>query len=144
MLEKIRFGVTKVAIVCGGRRYGEAYLSKNVVNPRCTAERKRAWTVLDAMVARLGVEAIVQGAATGADYQAWAWAEARRFPCGSFAADWKPDGVTLDRAAGPKRNQRMLEESNPMAVIAFPGGDGTLDMVTRAEAAGVRVIRIDW
>jgi len=30
------------------------------------------------------------------------------------------------------------------AVVAFPGGNGTADMVRRAEAAGVPVWRVGW
>lgn len=44
-------------------------------------------------------------------------------------------------SAGLARNQRMLEQCSPSAVIAFPGGRGTADMVRRAEAAGLPVWR---
>jgi len=37
------------------------------------------------------------------------------------------------RAAGPMRNQRMLDEVQPHLLIAFPGGDGTNDMLRRAD-----------
>jgi YspA, cpYpsA-related SLOG family len=42
--------------------------------------------------------------------------------------DWDEFGM----AAGPMRNQRMLDEFMPDLVIAFPGGNGTADMVRRA------------
>jgi hypothetical protein len=116
----IRFGETKVAIVCGGRDYRDS---------------ERVNRVLDAAVARLGIEAIVQGVADGADYLAWQWADARDFPCGSFPANWKEHG----RRAGPIRNQTMLDEAKPFCVIAFPGGRGTDDMKQRAREAGVPV-----
>lgn len=44
------------------------------------------------------------------------------------------------RAAGPIRNQQMLDEGKPHLVVAFPGGTGTADMVRRAQAAGVLVL----
>jgi hypothetical protein len=50
-------------------------------------------------------------------------------------ADWNTHG----RAAGPIRNQRMLDEVKPELVVAFPGGRGTADMVRRAREAGVNV-----
>ena len=130
----IEFGKTKVAIVCGGRTYGE--VSAN--NPDWIWQRLRLYDVLDKAVDRLGIEAIVTGAQKGADYYAWYWAQARSIPCGSFPADWK----TLGPKAGPIRNQKMLDEAKPFCVIAFPGGPGTADMVNRAQKAGLPVYLI--
>lgn len=45
-------------------------------------------------------------------------------------------------AAGPIRNQHMLDIGKPDVVLAFPGGRGTEDMIRRAEKAGVPVKRI--
>jgi len=56
----------------------------------------------------------------------------------TFDADWK-----LGKKAGPLRNQRMIDEGRPDLVVAFPGGKGTADMVRRAEAAGVKVLKIE-
>lgn len=53
-----------------------------------------------------------------------------------FRADWEQCG----RQAGPLRNARMLAEGRPDAVIAFPGGKGTADMVRKARAAGLPVV----
>lgn len=50
-----------------------------------------------------------------------------------------PRSATNGKAAGPIRNQRMLDEGKPDLVVAFPGGRGTADMVRRAKAAGVPV-----
>ena len=47
-------------------------------------------------------------------------------------ADWTKHG----KAAGPIRNQKMLDEC-PDLVVAFPGGKGTADMVRRAMKAGI-------
>ena len=118
----IEFGKTRVAIVCGGRTY---------------RDKARVYAVLDAARERLGIEAIVQGVADGADYLAWKWADECGFPCGNFPARWDEDG----KKAGPLRNQRMLDKAKPFCVIAFPGGRGTDDMCKRAEAAGVKVYR---
>jgi hypothetical protein len=54
-----------------------------------------------------------------------------------FPADWETHG----RAAGPIRNQAMLDEGKPYLVIAFWDGKskGTLDMISRATRAGVPV-----
>jgi hypothetical protein len=79
---------------------------------------------------------IVHGAAVGADQMAGSWARSRGVAEAAFPADWGRDG----RAAGPIRNQRMLDEGRPDLVVAFPGGRGTADMVRRARAAGVAVV----
>jgi hypothetical protein len=54
-----------------------------------------------------------------------------------FYADWDKHG----RAAGPIRNQQMLDEGKPDLVVAFllPQGSGTLDMIRRTEKAGIEV-----
>jgi hypothetical protein len=59
-------------------------------------------------------------------------------PIDVYVAQWKKHG----RAAGPIRNQRMLDEGKPDLVVAFPGGRGTADMIRRAERAGVPVQQV--
>lgn len=108
-------------LVCGGRDYWD----------RVTFDR----------VMRLHVASgvgIIHGGARGADSLAAEWALENEHPMRTFAADWAGHG----RAAGPMRNQRMLEEGRPILVIAFPGGRGTADMVARAKAANVPVIEV--
>lgn len=110
-------------LVCGGRDFANtAYI----------------WTQLDRLHAENPVTAIIHGGASGADSIAAEWAQTKagisRYVC---HADWDKHG----RAAGPKRNARMLEWK-PDLVVAFPGGKGTADMVARAEKAGVRVHRV--
>ncbi len=109
-------------LVTGGRSYSDkAYL----------------WSILDGY-GPPEVSEIISGMAPGADTFAAEWAERFGFPLHKFPADWRKHG----RAAGPIRNQRMIDEGKPDLVIAFPGGTGTADCVRRAEAAGIRVIRV--
>jgi len=63
-------------------------------------------------------------------------------PIKKFPADWDTHG----KAAGPIRNQEMIDylkmcrrKGHSVQVIAFPGGDGTADMVKRAETALIDV-----
>jgi hypothetical protein len=86
--------------------------------------------------AGLAVEALINGGARGADQGAVDWARANGVRVAVFNADWAKHG----KAAGPIRNQRMIDEGKPDVVIAFPGGRGTADMVFRAEAAGIPII----
>lgn len=108
-------------IVCGGRDY---------------ADSDAVWRVLGEIDDTEGVAAVAHGGATGADSEAGEWAARNRKSVVVFRARWKQEG----KAAGPLRNQRMLDQFKPDAVVAFPGGRGTADMVRRAVENGVRVI----
>jgi len=82
---------------------------------------------------------VIVGGASGADYWGEAWAHHRSIPFTAFKADWKKHG----KAAGPIRNQQMLDEGKPDLVVAFKGGHGTADMIRRAEDAGLLVLLVD-
>lgn len=110
-------------LVCGGRDYGD---------------RDQLFRVLDAAHLANPIVCLIHGAARGADQLAGDWALDRDVLCTGYAADWERDG----RAAGPIRNQKMLDTGKPDMVIAFPGGRGTADMIRKAEAAGVPVVRV--
>lgn len=124
-------GVVRV-LVCGGRDFGDrdaVFRTLNELCGPCSDERPLGTTEL----------IVIHGACpTGADRWAdeWVMVEHSRFM--EFPADWRTHG----RAAGPIRNQRMLDEGKPDLVIAFPGGRGTADMVRRAKKAGVEVREI--
>jgi len=108
-------------LVCGGRNFKD----------RATVYRE-----LEALYPKMG--ALMSGGAPGADTLAWDWSWTRGLHCERYLADWKAHGP----AAGPIRNQRMLDEGKPDLVLAFPGGRGTADMIRRARAAGVEVKEI--
>lgn len=94
---------------------------------------------------------VIEGNASGADYVAHWWAT--KSPMHSynenaddpvfehlcFLADWGQYG----KAAGPIRNQQMLDEGQPTLVIAFhddlENSKGTKDMVKRAKKAEVPI-----
>ncbi len=113
-------------LVCGGRDY---------------CDSSTVWGRLDELrrSVPLGTMMVIQGGATGADQIAREWCGAREVPYDNFAADWNAYG----KAAGPMRNQRMLDQGRPDLVLAFPGGRGTADMMRRAKTAGVRVVEIE-
>ncbi len=133
------------AVICGGRSYGRvppgiADDLREHYEALAARERARLVQVLDAAVMRLGLDRMAVGDATGADALAAAWAEQRAIPFTVFVADWS----RLGNGAGPERNLRMLNETKPDFVIAFPGSKGTRNMVGLAEKAGVKVYRVDW
>jgi len=88
---------------------------------------------------------LIHGGATGADSYASEWAMANTCHDGTpifvsvYHAQWDKHG----RSAGSIRNQQMLDEGKPQMVVAFPGGIGTADMVSRAAAAGLPVVKVD-
>lgn len=95
-------------------------------------------SVLDSLQSMHHIEAVLHGDASGADRLAGQWAKSRNIAVEAYPADWKKFG----RAAGPIRNQKMLDE-NPDILIAFPGGKGTADMVSRAKKAGLVVVVVE-
>lgn len=119
-------------LVCGGRSFtGKALLWRtlNSVFP---------WYKPDAHGNTLPAGTLIHGACpTGADALADEYAVVNWLGIDEYPANWKQHG----RAAGPIRNQRMIDEGRPDVVVAFAGGRGTADMIRRAEEAGVRVIR---
>jgi len=77
---------------------------------------------------------IVNGNAAGVDHASTDWAVCSYAPVEIYPADWGTHG----KAAGPIRNQQMLDTGIDL-VVAFPGGNGTADMIRRAIKAGVPV-----
>lgn len=116
-----------ILLVCGGRALRDWDLVRNH---------------LDATDRALHITRIIHGGAPGADALARHWAGYRGVPVTVFPADWHPNGGSLDRSAGPRRNARMLAEGRPSGVLAFPGGAGTADMVSKARAAGIPVFEV--
>jgi len=107
-------------LVCGGRDY---------------SDRKRVYQILDAVHAKFTITELIHGAARGADSLGGEWARERGIPEKAYPAQWDKHG----RGAGPIRNQQMLDEGKPDGVVAFPGGNGTADMIRRSKAAGLKV-----
>lgn len=110
-------------LICGGRNFDDSALFSETMT-ELHAEHK--------------FEMVIHGGAPGADRMADLWARMYGVERMTFPADWNRHG----RAAGPIRNQQMLDEGKPDLVIAFPGGRGTRDMMKRAFSAGVKVCPI--
>ena len=81
---------------------------------------------------------IVSGGARGVDTFARDWAEARGARINEYFPNWSKYGLR----AGPLRNQEMLDNERVDLVVAFPGGAGTADMISRAHRAGIEVRQI--
>ena len=90
---------------------------------------------LSAVHRKHGITLLIQGGADGADRLCAEWGWDNGIPVGTYNADWRTHG----KAAGPMRNQRMIDDGKPDAAVAFKGGRGTADMVGRIRAAAIPV-----
>ena len=112
-------------LVCGGRDYNN---------------RERVFEILDGAVSTLhpAKVIIIHGGARGADRLSGEWAKERNVETIVFYADWN----THKKAAGPIRNQKMLTEGKPDAIVAFKGGNGTAHMIRIGRKASVPVYEV--
>ncbi len=137
-------------LVCGGRDFGNlAGMSRE--DP-LWEKKEEEYQFIHSTLNRLSLDwppedktgnwlpevTIITGMAKGVDSAAYDWAVINWTKILEFPADWKTHG----KAAGPIRNQQMLDEGKPDLVVAFPGGNGTADMVRRAKKANIKVIEI--
>ena len=118
--------MTKTVLVCGGREFDDWHILNTFLYD---------YTLLESDPDECK---IITGDAKGADWLARAWAKDYGMEYEGFPANWKKYG----RIAGLIRNQQILDEGKPDLVIAFKGGNGTADMVKRAENAGVKVVKV--
>lgn len=130
-------------LVCGGRDYGE-------IPKGCPPDQIRSYSmeadrtilILRATLNDLHRDrhftVLVNGKARGAERHASEWAEC----CGLKIEPFLPNWRKLSKAAGPIRNQQMIDIGKPDLVVAFPGGHGTADMVRRAKRANIETIEL--
>ncbi len=111
---------SKRVLVCGGRHY-------------------QGWRRVADTLRRLHdsspIGLIIHGCDPGAATLAVRWALLAGIPTSGFDADFRSHGPAAERL----RNERMIVESKPDLVLAFSGGEGTADVISRATAAGVPV-----
>jgi len=87
---------------------------------------------------------LVHGAARGVDSICGYWAEESGIKVTPVPAKWNDEFGNFNKRAGFDRNQLMLDVYKPDALIAFPGGGGTADMVSRAEKVLQEVWQSSW
>lgn len=112
-------------LVCGSRHWGNY---------------NRIRAVISLLHNEQGIACVIHGCCpTGADMIADNVAITLGIPTKRYPADWKKHG----KAAGPLRNQQMLDEGKPDLVLAFTNtpetSRGTKDMTTRAKKANLEV-----
>jgi hypothetical protein len=110
-------------LICGSRNWPNNHLGLDFMNKNIPKETTH----------------IIEGGCSGADIVGQHIALIRDIPYTEYPAEWSKYG----RAAGPIRNQQMLDEGKPDLVIAFHDdiehSKGTKDMVTRARQQGIPV-----
>lgn len=111
---------THRVLCCGGRYFSDATF---------LAAR------LDDLHQMLGDFVIIHGGARGADRLAGEWGKRHGFPVIEVAANWD----IYAKSAGAIRNGWMLDFCFPTYVVAFPGGNGTADMIRKCKARGLPV-----
>lgn len=111
-------------IICGGRDFDNQVMFDGAMR--------------DITTLRGLPDKVVHGAARGADTLADRWARKMGLEVIPVEADWKAHSG----AAGPIRNQKMIDDYKPHAVVAFPGGSGTRNMTNKARAGGIEVIEV--
>lgn len=86
--------------------------------------------------ARTGDVRIVEGGARGADQLAATYSRVRLVGHQRVRADWESDG----KAAGPIRNQRMIDDAHGLVVVRYPDSRGSADVLRRARKKGIPII----
>lgn len=109
------------ALICGGRDFHDRIYFRHALN--------------NFQAIRGKITCVIEGGANGADALAKQWAIDHEIPLIEMPANWRQFGV----GAGPIRNGWMLEHGKPDIVIAFPGKNGTKNMIDQARKAGVEV-----
>ena len=109
-------------LICGGRHY---------------ADFERIKATLVELGGKETISVVIHGAADGADCLGALAAQELGIPLIAVPADWRKHG----NAAGPIRNQQMIDEHSPNLVLAFPDpqSKGTWDMVRRAKKDEIEV-----
>lgn len=82
------------------------------------------------------IDKVITGGALGADRGGSQWAISNNLYLIEFLANWKKYG----KSAGIIRNKEMLNIGNPNIIIAFPGGNGTNNMIKISREKGIEII----
>ncbi len=109
-------------LVCGGRDLKDKQLVDDGLN---------------AFHSRFTITKLIHGGATGADRLAQLWAVENGIEEVACPADWERFKKRKGKnPAGVIRNREMYCKHEPEAVVGFPGGEGTSDMLGVALAYG--------
>lgn len=127
----------RLLLVCGGRWYAHPVTHTGNSNVHYSEQHRLVWRNLTQLLQQIGFDGVVEGAATGADTAAHEWAVDH----GLMAIRVPPQ-----RGESPLlRNIRMWRtwRQHIYNVAAFPGGEGTENMVSIvASESPIRIWRL--
>lgn len=150
--------------ITGGHDFGELYYFDAKVRKRykkvgdalkkAEKEKQFIFDTLDEIVPNYASDKeilLINGQAWGVDLSSSEWCLMNKIKFIEYPAKWTKYG----KAAGPIRNQLMLDKevgvtlfNKPIVdntlLIAFPGGKGTKDMTNRARKLGMEVIEVTY
>ncbi len=102
--------------------------------------------IYDPNLVRLAVEQsgfeiteVVSGCASGVDRLGEKYARCRHIDLARFPAAWRDIDGAFNPSAYLERNQRMSEYAEALIAVWREGTPGTLDMIKRAHAKGLKV-----
>ena len=119
-------GKKRICLVTGGRSFTDAHL-------------------VDVALTAADPGMVIEGGAKGADRLCREWAHAHGVHTLRVDALWDYyDSIGRKAAAGVIRNSAMVRLAKMLGavVVAFPGGSGTADCVTKARGAGLVVVEV--
>lgn len=112
--------MNRVILCCGGREF---------------SDRAFVFRSLDAVRLAWGDFAVLHGGARGADTLSKEWGNFHGLPVFACDANWP----FYRNKAGGVRNSWMLDYLAPCYGVAFPGGTGTADMISKLRVACIDV-----
>lgn len=105
-----------------------------------TATWRNTWDALRSCDWRHEITGTLCGMAKGADMHGKAWANANKIPVSKWPPNWEAHGT----AAGPIRNQQMVDRADAL-IAAWDGvSKGTADVIAKAKSKGLRVHVFDY
>lgn len=108
---------------------------KTIIAGSREATPEEVWAALLSCEWRHEITGVLCGMAKGADLHGKAWANANKIPVSQWPPNWEVYGF----AAGPIRNQQMVDRADAL-IAAWDGQSvGTSDVIARAKAKGLRV-----
>jgi len=108
---------------------------KTIIAGTRTATAEQTWAALLSCPWRHEITGTLCGMAAGADLHGKAWADANKIPVSKWPANWNVYG----KAAGPIRNQQMVDRADALIAVWDGQSRGTTDVIERAKASGLRV-----
>ena len=104
-------------------------------------EKNQVFLILDKVFLNLNLNeppVIFDGGCSGVDACGKEYAKTKGWQVDTYKADW----LNLGKAAGPLRNQQMVDKADMLVVIRTKNSRGSKDVLARAKNKGIRFIDV--